>query len=72
MPGYGDELDRLVDTMRTGGATVETFVRGRTTSVRGWSCWLELDALSSPTIATRGMSRVLLESAAARTPVLVR
>jgi glycosyltransferase involved in cell wall biosynthesis len=67
--GYADELDRLVRVMRAGGARVD---------VRAWP-HEEKDGLGLLAAARcailpyhrhSGMSRVLLEAAAARTPVL--
>jgi len=68
--GYADDLDQLVDVMRAGGAHVD---------LRGWTHQekegLELLARARCAILPyhrhSGMSRVLLEAAAARTPVLV-
>ena len=69
-PGYADELDRLLDRMRAGGATVV---------LRAWtheeSEGIEQIARARCAVLPYhrhcGMSRVLVEAAAAGTPLLV-
>ena len=69
-PGYVNELDRLVDLMRAGGATV--VVHGWTHhEIEGLQLLARARCAVLPYHRHSGMSRVLVEAAAVGTPVLV-